>query len=1027
MLSRRRFLELCAWVAGGALAGCDDERAAAGEPDAGADAAADAALPPVLDVFDIWRAMQAGIRQSPDHLAARSDALVAAGDPEALLRFVRDAIRLLPDTGDDDQQNTEQRMYWGAAAALRCGAGTARTKAELLATLYRRAGFEEVAVVVGPVDVRGAAAQALFLAGEFPAFEPALDEAELVAWAEALGGGADQALPPDLDGTESAALAEALLAAVPEAWYRRGRVIGTRLREVPLVALTVAGVAKFANPVLPEVAYGEAGTTADPVPAAPAELTPVRIALGCTRSDTGDEIQTLVERSWSPDELVGRQVQVQLVPLLDFDTLARTDLDRIGLFAPCLRVVGPTVDVATGSDLLALGDPITPAGERVRVDPATGGITVEGDPIDVPAADASEALARVAQLSVAISSSQFGRIRVRLRALDVDGVSVRGLTAGAFRVEEDDALRGHLLTASLGKPPRVLFILDVSVSVPQAFRAEGAAALARDVAARVVAQVPEAQFRASSLISGYRLYGNWTSDPEALHEAARGAASTSSDLWSAASQATRENPTLIVMITDGEASDEASDARLRLILNGPPVVGIQVTESESGAAFLNELAGLTHGGYFRVSAPDEAVAAIVGFLDVERTTHYQLRYAAPPEGAEERRVTVSTADLRLTATGTYRVPVPAQRTPPPFLTGLFLTVAASGREVTRPLAGNDGTLRFSGPDDPAVAAELRDQFFGVTTVSFEGGAPTTAAWLDDVLTARLSQEPIFRALAAGDHSLALQHIQTLGLRSPHFELVTAHPPLPRTPEVVTFETGLRVVVLNERPELAAGVFREKMDILPLTGFASVAADGRAGYQATLRHTARRAIWEAARYARSTRSALGDTPLAPWDSGTGLPAFLRDADQGEVWASLVGREGSENRLMPFDGSVYAWWSIHEVFGELRGLLADGSGGGDRAQQIRDEVAAVKKFFDLLKRFYGGRFPSLVGVAVAYAKALAGLYGTAAIVITTLSAAGAEMAVRQEIADLACTVLKEFYPTLPVLAGKVIGVLTGSSVC
>lgn len=1024
-MTRRDFLELIAALAGASVVGCDS---GGGGADLGPDAGLPDAEVPGLDVpFGIWRSMLEGIRQSPDHLAARAEALVAGGDPVALLDFVRDVIRLLPDTGDGDQEVTETRMYWGPKVALRCGSGTARTKAELLADLYRQAGFADAQVVVGPVDIRGAECLALFLAGEAPAFEPALSEADLETWAAAFEATSEGEDTPDEGAAQSNALADALLLAVPQAWYRRGRIIGSRLRRVPLVQLTVGGEVRFANPVLPGISFGESGTSAEPTPAAPSEMPPVRVALGYTRSDTEDEVQPLVERTWTVDEVAGRQVVAQLVPALDFDTLVATDLDQVRMFLPTLRVVGPDVDVATGSALMAPGDPITLEGERVRRDPMSGAITVEEDAIDVPAEDPPAALARVEYLGITVSPANFGRIGVRIRALDAVGAPVAGLTAGAFRVEEEDTLRAHLLTTSLGKPPRVLFFLDVSVSVPPAFRVEGAAAIARDVAARVVAEVPDAQFRSASLIGGYRTYGNWTSDPEALHRASLEAGSTSSRLWYAAAESTRTKPTLIVMITDGETTDEANDERLRLILAGPPIVGIHVTDDAAGVTFLNELARLTHGGYFPVTEPQQAIDAIVGFLDIERETRYHLRYTALAQGPDERRVRVSLADGRLQAEATYRVPPESQRTERPYLTGLFLTVEAQGRSVTRPLAGFDRTGRFATPDAPGVWAELRDQFFGVTTVSFEGGAPTTAAWLDDVLTSRLSQEPIYRALQAGDVDRAREHMGTVGLRSPHPELVTAHPPLERTPDIVTYENGLRVVMLNERPDLEQGVFREKMDILPLTLFASVSADPAAGYAATIRHTARRAVWEAARYPTSTLSELAGVELAPWDSGEGLPGFLADSENGTRWRALVRTDEGHNRLMPAGGAPFAWWSIHEVFGELRGILADGSGGGDREQQIRNEIADVKKLIGLLKKFYRGQFGTAIGVAVAYASTLASLYGLAAIVITTLNAEGVEEEVRSEIANLACSVLMEFFPIVPSATKLIIKVMTGQSVC
>ena len=1030
-IDRRRFLEWLALATGGALVGCDDGTSAAEVVDAGV---ADMALPPGLDVpFGVWRAMLEAVRESPDHLVAQADARVEAGDPEALLGFVRDAVRLVPDTADDTQDGAEAVMRWGPKGALRCGTGTARCKAELLASLYRRAGLV-ADVVAAPVDVRGAALRALYLRGDDPAFAPAVSEAALAEWRDALEPTpAPRTPPPDLDGALTDALGERLVQAIPESWYRKARDIGTRLRRVPLVRVRDGGAVRYANPVLLDVPYGEHGADAEPEDAAEAEVAPVRVAFGYTRSDSGDEVQPLVERSWTAEEVVGRQVQVQLAPALDFDTLVGTDLEAVRMFVPTLSVRGPDVDVAAGEALLAVGDPLSLDGERVTRDPDTGAVQVDGEPVEVVAGGAPAALADVERLEISVSGASYPRVGVRVRALGADGESVGGLTVDAFRVEEEETPRQPLLMTSLSKPPRVLFILDVSVSVPPAFRREGAAAIARDVAQRVVAEIPDAQFRSSSLISGYRLYGQWTSDPEALHRASLEAASTSSSLWFAAAEATKQKPTLIVMITDGAATDESNDGRLRAIIAGPPIVGIHVTDGERGAAFLGELAELTDGAYFPVAEPEEAVEAIVGFLDIERKTRYRLRYSALAEGPEVRAVRVSTADGRLSAEGSYRVPPEGQRTPRPYLTGLFLTVEASGRSVTRLLAGYDDSGAFPGPDDPGVWAAVRDQFFGVTTVSFEGGAPTASAWLDDLLTARLSHEPVFRALEAGDFEAARAGMAEVGVRSLHSEVVVAHPPLPRTPEAATFETGLRVVAFTERPNFAAGTFEERVDLLPLTRYASVAESPTVAFQTTVRRTARLAIHEAARYDESTVSLLDGVELAPYTSGSRrLPAALADSEHRARWGRLTPRSGTFHRLVPAGGEPFAWWTVHELLGSVRGLLADGSGGGNRAAQIRGEIAEVKRFFAALKLFYtvrGGASP-VVGVAVAYASALAGLYGTAAIVISTLRVGQADLEVRREIAELACNALSEIVPFLPTgvsLASDIIEVLTGTSFC
>ncbi len=57
-------------------------------------------------------------RASPDHLQERSRALIAEGDVEAMLAFVRDEIQLVP-TDDDALTRFELNwMHWRPDAAL---------------------------------------------------------------------------------------------------------------------------------------------------------------------------------------------------------------------------------------------------------------------------------------------------------------------------------------------------------------------------------------------------------------------------------------------------------------------------------------------------------------------------------------------------------------------------------------------------------------------------------------------------------------------------------------------------------------------------------------------------------------------------------------------------------------------------------------------------------------------------------------------------------------------------------------------
>ena len=132
----------------GGCSGCSgdsDEKAGSGGTDGGSDGAAGSSG---LDIWTAWQQIQTALRASPDHLPAQADAVVATKDPAQIFAFVRDKIATYPPAADSMYQAAAQ-MRWGVKGTLRGGAGTPREKAELLVSLYEKAGFEAEVVAGG--------------------------------------------------------------------------------------------------------------------------------------------------------------------------------------------------------------------------------------------------------------------------------------------------------------------------------------------------------------------------------------------------------------------------------------------------------------------------------------------------------------------------------------------------------------------------------------------------------------------------------------------------------------------------------------------------------------------------------------------------------------------------------------------------------------------------------------------------------------------------------------------------------------
>src|SRR5690606_15083068 len=69
--------------------------------------------------FAVWEEMITALEQSPDHLAGRRKALVAAGDPLKMIEFVRDSFQLLPDE-INFLTNSDRLQGFGTKSAVRC-------------------------------------------------------------------------------------------------------------------------------------------------------------------------------------------------------------------------------------------------------------------------------------------------------------------------------------------------------------------------------------------------------------------------------------------------------------------------------------------------------------------------------------------------------------------------------------------------------------------------------------------------------------------------------------------------------------------------------------------------------------------------------------------------------------------------------------------------------------------------------------------------------------------------------------------
>ncbi|HEX6052778.1 MAG TPA: VWA domain-containing protein [Gemmatimonadaceae bacterium] len=996
-LTRRRFLQVLGLSAAAyPVIGC---RGAEGPP-------GDAAPAPDAPPFSVWREIRDAVRTSPDHLAARAARLVEARDPEAIFAFVRDQIATYPTRPDGFGTRSGDvvgAMRWGIHGTLRCGAGTPREKAELLAKLYRDAGFD-AEVVAGQLDPAVDVRRMFFRRIE-RVFAPEVTQDRIQSWARAMD--ARQSAPrPVLDENagESTALADNILAQLPP--DAAAPSFDFSLTRVPIVRVTVGAAERYANPLVPDAALGDA--RADRIARAPRAhaLRPLEVAVQVANTDDPTRRVTVAEATWPLEDVVGRRIVLQFVPVGDLRAALEVPATRIRAFTPVLALD----DVHAPRDALieraVVGSVVTVGGDVIAVDDR-GRLQLNGD---VVATDAP-APSSVAALDAEAWASGFPVVRLRVAARDSAGAPVLGLQADAFSIRENGVAVPFLVRESVPPPPKLLLLFDLSRSLPADFRGAGAGAVARRVAEGVLAQHPDAAFQVASVTLGSATgERRWMQDPAQVETAARRLTSWGSAFWSALGSARRIGANVVVLITDGQSTDtpeQLATAREH-VASGPPVICVAVGDVRRQA--LDEIAALTGGAVFEVQNQQQTVDAITRQLAGRAERPIIIEYEAPREGPSERTVEVRAGSA--TGTARYTVPAPNDRLPTPALAGIYLVIRSDGREVIRTLAGvMPERVNSRTSVDQATRDDVRAALLGATLLSVEAGAPTLSAWLDDMLTARLTWAPLWEAAQRNEPDSLARAIEA-GVRVVPSHTLLLHPPLEQSDNALTFETGPRFVLLHERPIYTGGVLRTA-DVLPSSGWATAAADPREAFRLTTRRTARLAVTETTLYADSTGTRLAGRPVQY------VPP-IGTADRRSTaaeWVKVLSSFSGRHRLVPADEGPFAFWAVDRS-GSLLGVLPDGSGGGiskDANQQCKaiNQGAALSKLAHTLLGL-----PFSYGVLILYAKAVAKQYLRAAAIVAALGEGTPDTPMCGKASDFICDLLKDTLTNAP--PGKPIGV-------
>ncbi|MEN9796640.1 MAG: hypothetical protein RL653_336 [Pseudomonadota bacterium] len=875
-----------------------------------------------LDRWTAWAGLQQALRESPDHLPARAEALVAARDARGLFELVRDEVATYPPR-EDGFFGAVTVQRWGAAATLRGGAGTPREKAELLAALYRRAGFT-AEVVSGPADPARLSGRAALLRAREAVFAPGFDGAAAEAYARGLGHAAPvPRTRADPDGAGARALAASLLPLLPEP---AGVPFDFTLGDVPLVRVQVDGAWRYAQPLAPGAAFGEPLVLGEPSAAPPAEPPQqVTVRLQAARASAPHARFTVVERTFDAGDVAGRRIELGFPPPqppLSAPTLRAGDVEAV---VPVLRVAGPGLAPAERERLATVGPLLTLSGHVAELGPG-GALSVDGVPLASPA-DPS-APGRVRALSLRVQPATFPRVRVVVEASDGDGRPVSGLPASALEVREEEAVR-FTLARNEAPPPRVVLLYDTSTSLPADFLGSGAVAFGSALVEGLYAAHPDAQVRvASTWLGAHWLSPTWagTSAEARAQVDALATAPGASDLWSALADAQEDVPTAVVLVTDGDATDAADGRALQRLAQGAPVVVVAAGATPGAlSGTLATIAARSSGAVLQASGtPAQAAAEALGWVKADAARALLLDYTAPAAGPPLRTVRVTVNGV----TGTAIYEVPAAPAVPDDLSGLYLTLAVGGREHTATLAGHalaPGT-GFTAVS-PTALQDVRAMLLGRITVSVEAAAPPPSLVLDEWISSRLALRPLVEALEKepGGPGVAEALARGVDVPPPVLPLLQSRLPAAQGADALTFETGPRVAALVQKVH-AGGPVTRTLHLFPLSEWRTAADDPAAAFRRTLEATASLAVLEAELLSGdSTREALAGkslSALAPLELDT-QPGLTEE--EALAWSAAAAPFGADHRLLaPLRPG--AFWAVHLPSGTLVGMNAQGLGFG-----------------------------------------------------------------------------------------------------
>ncbi len=890
--------------------------------------------------FERLKVLKELVRSSSDHLAARAAPLIAAKDPTAAVRFVRDNLVVLPpptstDTGTDG-------VRWGPTATLRSGAGTLRERAEVLRAMLESMGATaRLRSAALPAEVTSAALNLV----PVPHFAPDLKkEASFSSTTD--GPLLSKFNTPPVDADPSGVVS-ALLGLLPAGAAATAQPFDGLDARVPVVEYVWQGDTRWAYALgnVDEVDTAPASLGAELSAVTYPQVSARLLALmgDLPGAATPPTLVELVAGSWSAEQLAGKRLTLAC-PSPTPEATANAPIDSVGLRMPVMSVQAAP---DRGSELwfpraesalpAIAGAPFTLDGARFT-SLANQSVAPEGPYgafIQLDATAHAAALAKVASLEVLAQAGAFPDVQLTVAALDASGAPVAGLSAADFGASDEGAPQAFTLLSNAGvELPRVLLAYDCSGSITwENDTTEKAFAAALDAA------LVDAANAAPYLLAVAPLgdpAGDFVPPTSNGIRAKLTNCNSASDLWTSLGDvALAAGATAVVVVSDFIDSDVAEEIpalQKRVAGSGLSVAVVPISTSVEQAT-IDAVVRVAGAVKFDAKASTFS-AALRDFVAQAtrraRASPYRLRYRVPvdQQGAQTTRTAkVSLPQRSLSGSGGYAVPALDVRGVAG-VGGLYLELTLNGATETRRLSGPP-LNRFGRVSELPTAAhfeETRDLLNGVTTVAFEPGSPTTGANLDDLLSSLGSLEPLAQKVGA-PKAEALTAGQALSLYSGALAVLVDPLRPPGGAALRVAPRGLTTVVMTE----SAGYhgFSRRLDVVPSLNLANAAGlDAAAAFRATMTATVGLSLREGVAAVNSAAGALAGASLqylAPYAPATGLPGY--SPQEVARWTPVLDQYPTFHRFLPTDPTKSALWLTEPKTGSTFAVLLDGRGGAD----------------------------------------------------------------------------------------------------